>query len=164
MKSTKQSVLLVILVLLMLAAVGCSNFGYQDGKVSMDIKLGADNLNKLVARASEGENSFIGKDNKIELVEPNLMRISGDFHLGEGQRASGTVDFAITSTENGANIQIVESNVPGLDVDGPVVNTFNKALGGALSEAASTKNDGAGITGIQVKDGKLVISVTMKVK
>ena len=164
MKRFKQHRLLFVLALLMLMAVGCSNLGYQNGTVSLDVKLSANNLNTLVAKASDDEDSFIGKDNKIELIEPNLMRISGDFHLGEGKRASGTVDFAITSTESGPSIQVVASDVPGLDVNGAVVRAFNKTLAAALGEAASSKHEGGGITDIKVKDGKLVISVAMKVK
>ena len=164
MKHTKRMIVFLALALLVLAALGCSNFGYEDGAVTVDVTLSADTLNKIVDNIGIEGDDFVGKIEQIELIEPNIMRITGDFKL-LGKEKKGSIDFAITTGDGDVKVDVVSSTMPGVDGDTPAVKTFSNALGKALSAFAMKDNDGkGGITDIKVKDGQLVFTLSLKVK
>jgi hypothetical protein len=163
-KYTRNLTILLTLAVLLLVSLGCSNFGFQDGAITMDVTLNADTLNKIVSSVGIDSDNFVGKVQKIELVEPNIMRVTGEYKLLNEEK-SGTIDFAITKGDNGVQVNVVDSTIPGLDENSPAVKSFNDTLGTALNAFASEKNQGAtGITDIKVKDGKLVLTLSVKVK
>jgi len=164
MKHYRNILMLICLTLLMLAALGCSNLGYKNGAVTVDVTLGVDALNKIVHNVGIDGNNFVGKIERVELIEPDIMRITGDFKLF-GNAKSGSIDFAITTGQNGVSVDVVKSTIPGVDGNTPAVKTFSKALGKALSAFAADNSDSkGGITDIKVKDGQLVFTLSLKVK
>lgn len=165
MKLTRRLLPFLALALLMLAALGCSNLGYKNGTVTMDISLSADKLNKIIDGLSLDEESFVGKVDSIEFIEPNIMRITGEFRLKGGNKASGSVDFAFDVTEGGFHVSVVDSTVPGLNQDSVVIKTFNKALEKALGAFVMEDSQGrGGITDVKVEDDELVFTVSVKLQ
>ncbi len=165
MKPTRHLSLFLALALLMLATLGCSNFGYENGTVTMDISLSADSLNKIIGGLSLDEESFVGKIDTIEFVEPNIMRITGEFRLKGGNKASGSVDFAFDVTQDGFRVSVVDSSVPGLNQDSVLIKTFNRALEKALGAFVMKDSQGrGGITDVKVKDDQLVFTVSVNVQ
>ncbi len=152
----------LILALLMSTVLGCSNLGYHNGVVTMDVTLSADALNKIVDKVGIDSDGFVGKIEKVELIEPNILRITGDFKL-LGKENKGSVDFALTLGNEGVQVDAVHSTIPGVDGNTPVVKTFSNALASALNAFVVENSDG-GITDLKVKDGSLVITVGVKVK
>lgn len=165
MKNDGRRLLILTLLALMLAVVGCSNVGYQNGVVSVDVKLGVDALNQIVSNIGGEDSHFIGKIEKIELIEPNQMRITGDFKLESGDVQPGVIVFEFSSHDGKLGVQVVSMDVSGLSLDSGIIQSFNNALGNALgNEAADQSQSKGGISDVQVKDGKLVITVAIKLK
>jgi hypothetical protein len=161
---TRNAILLLTLTILLLAALGCSNLGFQDGAITVDVTLNASTLNNLVGKVGVDNGNIVGKIEKIELIEPNIMRITAEYKLGE-KTESGSIDFAITTGGDGVKVEAVNSTLPGLEKDSPAVQRFNTALGNALGAFAAEKDErAAGITDIKVKDGSLVFTLSVKVK
>ncbi len=164
MRHKRQILIFLTLALLMLAALGCSNLGYENGVVTADVTLSADSLNKIIDNIGVEGDNFVGKIEQVELIEPNIMRITGDFKL-LGNEKKGSIDFAITTGKDGVNVDAVQSTIPGVDGNTPAVKTFSNALSNALSAFATKSNDGkGGITAIKVKNGELVFTLGVKVK
>lgn len=164
MKRYRNILILMSLALVTIAALGCSNFGYENGVVTVDVTLGVDTLNKIVDNVGIDSDDFVGKVERIELIEPNIMRITGDFKL-LGTAKNGSIDFAITTGKDGVHVDVVKSTIPGVDGNTPAVKTFSKALGKALSAFAAENSDSkGGITDINVKDGQLVFTLSLKVQ
>ena len=161
---TRYTILLLILTTLLVAVTGCSNFGFSDGAITMDVSLNADTLNNIVTSVGVDSDNVVGKIDKIELIEPNILRITAEYKL-MGKEQNGSIDFAITSGDNGVQVNVVNSTIPGLDNDSPAIKRFNNALGNALGAFAAKEKEGAtGVTDIKVKDGKLVFTISVKVK
>ncbi len=164
MRHKRQILIFLTLALLMLAALGCSNLGYENGVVTADVTLSADSLNKIIDNIGVEGDNFVGKIEQVELIEPNIMRITGDFKL-LGNEKKGSIDFAITTGKDGVNVDAVQSTIPGVDGNTPAVKTFSNALSNALSAFATKNNDGkGGITAIKVKNGELIFTLGVKVK
>ena len=163
MKHYSKMLIFGILALLVIAASGCSNLGYENGVVTIDVTLSADKLNKMVDSIKIDNDNFVGKIERIDLLEPNIMRISGDFKL-LGKERKGSIDFAITRGEAGVQVDAVSSTIAGVDANTPVVRAFSNALASTLNAFAAKNSDGGGITDIKVKDDALVITVGVKVK
>lgn len=162
MKRYKQIPIFLALALVMLTALGCSNFGYKNGVVTADVSLGVTALNKIIDNVGIDSDKFVGKIEQVELIEPNIMRITGDFRL-LGKEKKGSVDFAITTGEDGVKVDVVKSTIPGVDGNSKGVSAFTNALEGALNAFASKDGKG-GVTDVKVQDGELVFSVSLKVK
>ncbi len=163
-KHLRLSLLLFTLAMLLLAVTACSNLNFSNGAISVDVTLSASTLNNIVSKVGVDNDNFVGKIEKIELIEPNIMRVTADYKLGN-KAESGSIDFAISSGDDGVHVEAVNSTMAGLQTDSPVIKRFNAALGNALGAFAAEKNDrSAGITDIKVKDGELVITLSLKVK
>ncbi len=164
MNHLRDALIVLALSLLMMAALGCSNFNYKNGAVMVDVKMSADSLNKIVDNVGLESDDFVGKIEKIELIEPNIMRITGDFKL-LGKEKKGSIDFAITTDGGDVKVDVVDSTMPGVDGETPAIKSFSNALSKALSAfAAEGKDSKGGITDIKVKDGQLVFTLSLKVK
>jgi len=165
MNQFKPLIIVLILSTLALAALGCSNFGYKNGVASIDLSLNIGKLNSIVSGIGGNDSDFIGKIDKIELIAPNVMRITGDFRLEEGKVEPGSIDFAFTAHNGVLAVQVVQVNLSGLSLDSGIVQSFNSALGNALGNEAADQSQGkGGVTNVQVRDNKLVITVAIKVK
>ena len=162
MRHYRKILVLFTLALLMIAALGCSNFGYENGMVTVDVTLGVDTLNKIVDNVGIDSDDFVGKIEQIGLLEPNIMRITGDFKL-LGKENKGSVDFSITEGANGVKVDVISSTIPGVDENSKGVSAFTNALEGALN-AFANKDGKGGITDIKVKDEQLVFTLSMKVQ
>ena len=166
MKKYTIIISLMALLLLLLAA-GCSNFGFQNGMITADITLSAETITGIIDSLSLDKDSFVGRIDDISFIEPNIMRITGEFRtdVKGGEKAAGTVDFAFDVGEDGVSVKIVNSTIPNLDVDSPKVQSFNNSLANALGNFANANSEKkGGITDIKVKDDALVITIGVKVK
>ncbi len=164
MKHARHLMIFLALTLLMIAASGCGNLGYENGVVSVDVTLSAETLNRIVDNVGIESDDFVGKIEKIELIEPNIMRITGDFKL-LGKERKGSIDFAIETGQDGVQVNAVNSTIPGMDGDSPAIQAFSNALAKALGAfAAENGDEKAGVTDIKVKDGQLVLTLSLKVK
>ena len=163
-RTTRYAILVLILVALLAVVTGCSNFGFSNGAITMDVSLNAGTLNNIVTSVGVDSDNFVGKIDKIELIEPNILRITAEYKL-LGKEQKGSIDFAISSGDNGVQVDVVNSTIPGLDNNSPAIKKFNDALGNALGAFAAKEKEGAtGITDIKVQDGKLVLTISVKVK
>ncbi len=164
MKLARCWMIFLTLTLLVIAASGCGNLGYENGVVSVDMTLSAETLNGIVDSVGLESNGFVGKIEKIELIEPNIMRITGNFKL-LGKEKKGGIDFAIETGRDGVWVNAVNSTIPGVTGDTPAVKTFSNALARALGAFVAQNGDKkAGVTDIKVKNGRLVFTLSLKVK
>ncbi len=161
MKHKRHLAILLILALLMLGALACSNFGYNDGVVTADVTVSAASLNKIVESVRVESDNFVGKVESVDLIEPNIMRVTGEFKILDKDQ-KGSVDFAITTGQDGVQVDAVGSTMAGVDGNSKGVRAFTSALETALNIFAS-KDGGGGITAVQVKEGQLVFTVSVKV-
>jgi len=162
MKQCRNMLFVVSLALLTLLALGCSNVGYNNGVVTTDVTVSAVAMNKIVDNARIDSDSFVGKVEQIDFIEPNIMRVTGEFKmLGKDQK--GSVDFAITTGDGRVQVDAVNSTIAGVDGNSKVVRTFSNALESALNVFASKDGKG-GVTDVKVADGKLVLTVAVKIK
>ena len=165
MNHLKPLIIVLILMMLALTALGCSNLGYQNGVVSIDLSLNIGKLNSIVSGIGGKDSDFIGKIDKIELIEPNIMRITGDFRLESGKVEPGSIDFAFAARNGALAVQVEQVDVSGLSLDSPVIKKFNDTLGKAFNaEVANSNENQSGVSDVKVKDNKLVITVKIKVK
>lgn len=164
-KQIRPLILLLMLFVLLLMVSGCSNFGFKNGMVTADITLSAETLTGIVDSLSLDNDSFVGRIDDIEFIEPNIMRITGEFRLKGSEKQSGSIDFAFDVTDDGLSVKVVNSTVPNLDTNSQPVQSFNQSLANALGNFASANSEKkGGITDIKVKDDALVITVGVKVR
>jgi len=165
MKHLTTLIIVLIVTVLAMTALSCSNFSYQNGTASIDLSLNISKLNSIVSGIGGKDSDFIGKIDKIELIEPNIMRITGDFRMENGKVEPGSIDFAFAARNGALAVQVVQVDISGLSLDSPVIIKFNDTLGKAFNvEVANSNNNQSGVSDVQVKNNKLVISVKIRVK
>ncbi|MEM7126478.1 MAG: hypothetical protein AAF702_09145 [Chloroflexota bacterium] len=202
------------------------SFSSDEGRVQFQVTLNKAQLNQLLERADRAaidiDGEFIGKIHQIDLIEPNIARVSGTFltypedattrtdnveapsetvegievnegteaegtesltssHQDEpaadsteeaeeptitiqasdidGREVEGTLDIAFSAANGKPHAEIVDVNVPGLNLNSPAIQKINEKFAKEFVMEISD-SEPMGVKSIQVRNDALSVAVT----
>lgn len=154
----------VALLAVMVAVVGCGplNFGINTRAVTITVNLDEGILNTLLTQVQDsvvavnGE-ALLGKIDRIDFIEPDTIRVFGT-RTQNGNTVDGSFDVQTTLEQGALKASISALNIPGLNMDSPVIQEINNQLSAAFSEQISQQQEGS-IASVQVTADALNIVI-----
>lgn len=148
---------LLLVFSLVSTACGITSVSTEGGELTMSVNLSESQTNRLIDTVftnNDGDDYLFTEITGVDLVEPNIMRVSGTTADG----ASGTYDLTIGVVDEAIEIEVVAVDVPGVTMDDPRVQAANDELERAFLQNASSESDG-GVTEIAVVGDELVFTI-----
>lgn len=155
---------LFTLLVVMLTVVGCGplNFGINTRAVTITVNLDEGTLNTLLTQVQEsviavnGE-ALLGKIDRIDFIEPDTIRVFGT-RTQNGNTVEGSFDVNTVLDQGALKASITALNIPGLNMDSPIIQQINNELSAAFGEQISQQQDGS-ISSVQVTEDALNIVI-----
>ncbi len=155
---------LFTLLVVMLTVVGCGplNFGINTRAVTITVNLDEGILNTLLTQVQDsviavnGE-ALLGKIDRIDFIEPDTIRVFGT-RTQNGNTVEGSFDVNTVLDQGAFKASISALNIPGLNMDSPLIQQINNELSMAFSEQISQQQEGA-ISSVQVTEDALNIVI-----
>lgn len=155
---------LFTLLVVMLTVVGCGplNFGINTRAVTITVNLDEGTLNTLLTQVQEsviavnGE-ALLGKIGRIDFIEPDTIRVFGT-RTQNGNTVEGSFDVNTVLDQGALKASITALNIPGLNMDSPIIQQINNELSAAFGEQISQQQDGS-ISSVQVTEDALNIVI-----
>jgi hypothetical protein len=153
-----RSKTLVLLITAVLAVVlsACEVFGINidGGKLTVDVTLNEEQVNGLIARATAANGRtdtdfLLDNITRIEMIEPNTIRVFGDVAGMEG-----SYDMTIDAVDGALQIRVAAVDIPGITMDDPRIQEAQSKLGQAFLDQVQSGDPGH-FTDISVIDNEL---------
>lgn len=164
MKQSRYHFFVVTLLIVMLTVVGCGplNFGINTRAVTITVNLDESTLNTLLTRVQDslvtvnGE-ALLGEITRIDFVEPDVIRVFGT-RTQNGNTVEGSFDVQTTLDQGALKATINALNIPGLNLDSPLIQQINNELSAAFGEQISQQQEGS-ISSVRVTEDALNIVI-----
>jgi hypothetical protein len=152
------------LLVVMLTVAGCGplNFGINTRAVTITVNLDEGTLNTLLTQVQEsviavnGE-ALLGKIDRIDFIEPDTIRVFGT-RTQNGNTVEGSFDVNTVLDQGALKASITALNIPGLNMDSPIIQQINNELSAAFGEQISQQQEGS-ISSVQVTEDALNIVI-----
>lgn len=149
---------LILALSLVSAACGIASFSTEGGELTVTVNLSESQANRLVTNVfttNDGDDFLFTEITGVDLLEPNIMRVSGSTADG----ASGTYDLAFDVVDQALKIEVVAVDVPGVTLDDPRVQAANDELERAFIEGARSEGEEGGVAEVAVVNDELVFTI-----
>jgi len=152
----------LLVVMLTVAGWGPLNFGINTRAVTITVNLDEGTLNTLLTQVQEsviavnGE-ALLGKIDRIDFIEPDTIRVFGT-RTQNGNTVEGSFDVNTVLDQGALKASITALNIPGLNMDSPIIQQINNELSAAFSEQISQQQEGT-ISSVQVTEDALNIVI-----
>ncbi len=159
------------LLAILLLATGCSmgnlglNVNIEDGQLTATVRIGQEIVNKLIDKAGDSvkveDDDFLEEVYGVDFVEPDTIRIDGEYRLADGSTTRGTIDFEILALAGTIKMEVTDVNAQGLTLDTPVIRELNEELAREFARDIGKHGyDGDGIADVTVTNDALEVTVT----
>jgi hypothetical protein len=171
MKQTKRTWLQVVALATMLVLfAGCSigNLGFginiDDGQLTATVRIGQEAVNKLIDRAGESvkvdDDDFLKELYGIDFVEPDTIRIDGEYQLADGSISRGVIDVEVQALAGLIKLRVTDVNVAGLTLNSPAISELNEELAREFARDVGRHGySGDGIADVTVTNDALEVTV-----
>jgi len=149
---------LILALSLVSTACGIASFSTEGGELTVTVNLSESQANRLVTNVfttNDGDDFLFTEITGVDLMEPNIMRVSGSTADG----ASGTYDLAFDVVDQALKIEVVAVDVPGVTLDDPRVQAANDELERAFIEGARSEGEEGGVAEVAVVNDELVFTI-----
>lgn len=150
--------LLILVLSLATAACGIMSFSTEGGELTISVNVSESQANRLISNVfttNDGDDFLFTEITGVDLIEPNIMRVSGATADG----ASGTYDLTIDVVDEAIKIEVIAVDVPGVSMDDPRVQAANDELEQAFLDSARDDGGEGGVAEVAVVGDELVFTI-----
>jgi len=152
----------IALVMLVLTGCGPLNFGINTRAVTITINLDEAILNTLLTQAQESVvaingDTLLGEITNIDFQAPDTIRVFGTRNQG-GSPVEGSFDAQLLLEQGALNVGISAVNIPGIELDSPVIQQINSELSRAFTEQINQQQEGA-ISSVTVTEDAVALVI-----
>ena len=159
MKAKRLLIAVMILALAVIsAACGVMSVSTEGGELTISVNLNESQANRLIGNvftSNEGDDFLFTEIASVDLIEPNIMRVSGSTADG----VSGTYDLTIDVVDEAIKIEVVAVDVPGVTLDDPRVQAANEELAQAFLDSARSDGESGGVADVAVVADELIFTI-----
>lgn len=159
MKAKRLLIAVMILALALIsAACGVMSVSTEGGELTINVNLNESQANRLIGNvftSNEGDDFLFTEIASVDLIEPNIMRVSGSTADG----VSGTYDLTIDVVDEALKIEVVAVDVPGVTLDDPRVQAANDELAQAFLDSARSDGESGGVADVAVVADELIFTI-----
>ena len=159
MNAKRLFVAVMILALALVStACGVMSVSTEGGELTINVNLSESQANRLIGNvitSNEGDDFLFTEISSVDLIEPNIMRVSGSTADG----ASGTYDLTIDVVDEALKIEVVAVDVPGVTLDDPRVQAANDELAQAFLDSARSDGESGGVADVAVVADELIFTI-----
>lgn len=159
MKAKRLLIAVMILALAVIsAACGVMSVSTEGGELTISVNLNESQANRLIGNvftSNEGDDFLFTEIASVDLIEPNIMRVSGSTADG----VSGTYDLTIDVVDEAVKIEVVAVDVPGVTLDDPRVQAANDELAQAFLDSARSDGERGGVADVAVVADELIFTI-----
>lgn len=159
MKAKRLLIAVMILALAVIsAACGVMSVSTEGGELTISVNLNESQANRLIGNvftSNEGDDFLFTEIASVDLIEPNIMRVSGSTADG----VSGTYDLTIDVVDEALKIEVVAVDVPGVTLDDPRVQAANDELAQAFLDSARSDGESGGVADVAVVADELIFTI-----
>lgn len=159
MKAKRLLIAVMILALAVIsAACGVMSVSTEGGELTINVNLNESQANRLIGNvftSNEGDDFLFTEIASVDLIEPNIMRVSGSTADG----VSGTYDLTIDVVDEALKIEVVAVDVPGVTLDDPRVQAANDELAQAFLDSARSDGESGGVADVAVVADELIFTI-----
>lgn len=159
MKAKRLLIAVMILALAVIsAACGVMSVSTEGGELTINVNLNESQANRLIGNvftSNEGDDFLFTEIASVDLIEPNIMRVSGSTADG----VSGTYDLTIDVVDEAVKIEVVAVDVPGVTLDDPRVQAANDELAQAFLDSARSDGESGGVADVAVVADELIFTI-----
>lgn len=159
MKAKRLLIAVMILALAVIsAACGVMSVSTEGGELTISVNLNESQANRLIGNvftSNEGDDFLFTEIASVDLIEPNIMRVSGSTADG----VSGTYDLTIDVVDEAVKIEVVAVDVPGVTLDDPRVQAANDELAQAFLDSARSDGESGGVADVAVVADELIFTI-----
>jgi len=159
MNAKRLFVAVMILALALVStACGVMSVSTEGGELTINVNLSESQANRLIGNvitSNEGDDFLFTEISSVDLIEPNIMRVSGSTADG----ASGTYDLTIDVVDEAIKIEVVAVDVPGVTLDDPRVQAANEELAQAFLDSARSDGEDGGVADVAVVADELIFTI-----
>jgi len=159
MKAKRLLIAVMILALALIsAACGVMSVSTEGGELTISVNLNESQANRLIGNvftSNEGDDFLFTEIASVDLIEPNIMRVSGSTADG----VSGTYDLTIDVVDEALKIEVVAVDVPGVTLDDPRVQAANDELAQAFLDSARSDGESGGVADVAVVADELIFTI-----
>lgn len=159
MKAKRLLIAVMILALAVIsAACGVMSVSTEGGELTITVNLNESQANRLIGNvftSNDGDDFLFTEIASVDLIEPNIMRVSGSTADG----VSGTYDLTIDVVDEALKIEVVAVDVPGVTLDDPRVQAANDELAQAFLDSARSDGESGGVADVAVVADELIFTI-----
>lgn len=159
MKAKRLLIAVMILALALIsAACGVMSVSTEGGELTINVNLNESQANRLIGNvftSNDGDDFLFTEIASVDLIEPNIMRVSGSTADG----VSGTYDLTIDVVDEALKIEVVAVDVPGVTLDDPRVQAANDELAQAFLDSARSDGERGGVADVAVVADELIFTI-----
>lgn len=159
MKAKRLLIAVMILALAVIsAACGVMSVSTEGGELTINVNLNESQANRLIGNvftSNDGDDFLFTEIASVDLIEPNIMRVSGSTADG----VSGTYDLTIDVVDEAVKIEVVAVDVPGVTLDDPRVQAANDELAQAFLDSARSDGESGGVADVAVVADELIFTI-----
>jgi hypothetical protein len=159
MKAKRLLIAVMILALAVIsAACGVMSVSTEGGELTISVNLNESQANRLIGNvftSNDGDDFLFTEIASVDLIEPNIMRVSGSTADG----VSGTYDLTIDVVDEAVKIEVVAVDVPGVTLDDPRVQAANDELAQAFLDSARSDGESGGVADVAVVADELIFTI-----
>ena len=159
MKAKRLLIAVMILALAVIsAACGVMSVSTEGGELTINVNLNESQANRLIGNvftSNEGDDFLFTEIASVDLIEPNIMRVSGSTADG----VSGTYDLTIDVVDEAVKIEVVAVDVPGVTLDDPRVQAANDELAQAFLDSARSDGERGGVADVAVVADEMIFTI-----
>ncbi len=159
MKAKRLLIAVMILALALIsAACGVMSVSTEGGELTINVNLNESQANRLIGNvftSNDGDDFLFTEIASVDLIEPNIMRVSGSTADG----VSGTYDLTIDVVDEAVKIEVVAVDVPGVTLDDPRVQAANDELAQAFLDSARSDGERGGVADVAVVADELIFTI-----
>lgn len=159
MKAKRLLIAVMILALALIsAACGVMSVSTEGGELTINVNLNESQANRLIGNvftSNDGDDFLFTEIASVDLIEPNIMRVSGSTADG----VSGTYDLTIDVVDEAVKIEVVAVDVPGVTLDDPRVQAANDELAQAFLDSARSDGESGGVADVAVVADELIFTI-----
>lgn len=150
--------------LLVLSTMACSFGGMTIGSNSavIDVTLNEDEINKMIDHVTVEKNDpdfeLLETVTSVEMMD-GFIRVHGTTKDANGATVEGSYDAGVSVKDNILVVQIVNVDIPGIDLSDPRVEKVNQNLMEGLTKSVTESNGEVLYKEASVKDGVLRLKV-----
>jgi hypothetical protein len=149
---------LMLALALVTSACGITSVSTEGGELTISVNLSEDQVNGIIGntfRDNTGDDFLLEDISGVDLIEPNVMRVSGT--TAEG--TSGSYDMTIDAVDETLQLAVVAVDIPGVTMDDPRVQAANDELAQAFLDSARSDGEGGGVAEVAVVDDELIFTI-----